>query len=716
MLISLAHLNTLIEPGNVTAEEAERLLTFIGFPIESTTPGADGDALLDVEVTSNRGDCLCHAGVAREVAAASGRRFLAPATTSVPPLGTVSEARASLAGLLVENRVPDACPLFTVRIIRGVKVGPSPAWLVARLAAVGQRSINNVVDVTNFVQSALGNPSHVFDWAKIRPGADGTKALIVRGAEKGEKLTLLDGKSVELRAGEIVVADGAGPSSLAGVMGGQDSGVTGTTTDVVLEVATWSPGRVRSAARRLQIRTDASHRFERFVDARTVDAASRRAAELIIQVAGGMLETAGSGVKAVGKPIPAAPTITFRPQRCRLVLGAGFTDDQIRTALGAQGVAIGNPGGESWACTPPDHRPDLKREIDFVEEVARTIGLEKIPLHERIAVRIAPPQSGEVATRELTRVLTGMGFFETVTVSFVSAKEAGLFCPKDWKTLRVSDSRRSDDGVLRPSAVASLLACRRANQHARAGAEGAVRLFELASIYGEAPEKTPARAPAGHVEQRTLTLIADAPAKGAGAGLDSAHSRRQAALRQVRAVVDGLVQAMMGKSARTEVRPEAPNCSGFDPDCSATIHVNGRPLGVMGLISAGALAHYELESPIAAAALDAPMLLEAYPPRELVTALPAFPATERDLSLVVDESLAWAEIDRCISSARPARMESLHFVGVYRGKPLDDGKKSVTLRMVFRDDTRTLRDDEVNSEVQRLIGETGKHLRAVVRV
>lgn len=715
MKISLAWVNAMLEPGDVSAAEAERLLTFVGFPIESAeevVAGGERDVRLDVEVTSNRGDCLSHAGVAREIAAASGRRLRVPG--AVLPTGG-GGAGAGIAGAVtLENRVSGAmgvggCPLFTLRLIRGVKVGPSPAWLARRLEAVGQRPINNVVDATNYVLFELGSPSHVFDLGKIRGGA-----VIVRGAEKGERLTLLDGKTVELRAGELVVADGAGASSLAGIMGGAASAVSGATTDVLLEVATWSPGPVRACARRLNLRTDASHRFERRVDARTVEAASRRVAQLIIETAGGTL---AEGVLSAGAALPAAAEIGFRPARCRVVLGAAFGDAQMRTALAAQGVEVSDGGAAvrgqaAWRCVAPGWRPDLLREEDLIEEVARTVGLDQIPVQEKVAVRATGPQGSELAVREMSRVLTGLGFYETVTFSFVRAKEAKPFTPPGVATLAVSDDRRGDEGTLRPSVVQSLIACRRANQHARSAAAGSVRLFEIASVYSET-------APGAHVETRNLALLMDLPTgEGGGGGGGGAFERRQRGLRLVRGVIEEVVSALRGPEAASRLVFEAGGLpwAALDASAGARVSLDGAALGVMGLLTPGALASAELEHPVGVAELGMAALVEGYPPRALVAALPAFPAVERDLSLVVDEAVTWGRVEGAVKGARPRWMEALGFVYTYRGKPLEAGKKSLTLRMTFREGTRTLRDEEVNGEVQGLIDRLGREIGAVVRV
>ncbi len=760
MKIALAWLNSLLRPGNVTAEEAERLLTFVGFPIESAEPVAlssgGTDTLLDVEVTSNRGDCLSHVGVAREIAAVGGpavpagqfatnRRQLIEPEIALPAGtgGPISDY------VTLENRVPGplgqpgggggggggvgGCPIFTLRLLRGVKVGPSPAWLVSRLEAIGQRSINNVVDATNYVLMELGSPSHVFDLAKIKgtgSGASGKPAIIVRPALAGEKLALLDGKTIDLKPGELVVADGLRPSSLAGIMGGSDSGVTTSTTDVLLEVATWAPGVIRRCARRLGFRTDASYRFERRVDPRTVDAASRRVASLILQTAGGTL---CEGVLTAGAPLPAPTVVALRPDRCRSVLGSGpgtagnpFDDAAMRTALAAQGVQIApqpatHRGQPAWSCTVPGWRPDITREEDLIEEVARTIGLDKIPVHERVAVRVAPPQSSELAARELTRVLTGLGFFETVTFSFVSAKSAKPFTPPGVTTLAVSDDRRGDEGTLRPSIIQSLLACRRANQAAKSAAPGDLRLFELASVYGESAPPNPS--PGKHLENRNLGLLLDLPqplpGKGSG-GADAGFARCQGGLRLVRGVIEELVTALHGPGAAARLAFDSGPMpfSVLDPDASARVSLDGHPLGVAGLLTPSALSTAGLEHPVVVAELNLADLLKGYPPRSQVTALPVFPAVDRDLSVVVDEATRWGTIQSTIrtTNPQPRWLESLRFVGTYRGKPLDAAKKSVTLRMVFRDQSRTLRDDEVNAEVDSVIATLGRSLGAVVRI
>ena len=704
MHIALGWLNSLLDRP-VTAEEAERALTFAGFPLESVTPvenGAAGDVLLDVEVTSNRGDCLSHLGVAREVAAATGRT-LKPAFTRPPADAAAWSAPAGTAAgatLRVENRVPGAagCPLFSARVIRGVAIGPSPAWLRERLVAVGQRPINNVVDATNYVAFELGNPSHVFDLAKLAhhaAGAAGAAAVVIRGAHAGEKLALLDGQTVELKAGELVVADAERAQSLAGIMGGAGSAVSDATRDVLVEVAAWVPGLIRKAARRLMIRTDASHRFERFVDPRTVAEASDRLVALITQIAGGTVDPARL---LAGEALPGTTVIRFRPTRARQLLGAAFDDARLRAALEAQQFGVRDEGG-AWACTVPAHRPDVRIEQDLIEEVARTIGLDQIPVHERVAVAVTPPQTSERAVRELTRVLTGAGFEETVTFSFVGEKAVKAFAPAGRGLLAVSDERRKGEGVLRPSVLPSLLACRRVNQDHRAAEAGSVRLFELSSVFSET-------APGRHEERRVLALLADGPARDPETGSTKAFDRQRAGVRLMRGVIERVVEALAGPAARSGLRvdPVEPTSAAFDPGAAARVTLDGKTLGHYGLLSAETLRQHDLAGVVGltGAELDLPGLLAAFPPRSLVHALPQFPAVERDVNIVMDFPRRWAEVEAAVEAAR--RDGALKFVEDYRfvslfPDPKHAGKKRVLVRFVFRDPARTLTGEEVEAQM-----------------
>jgi phenylalanyl-tRNA synthetase beta chain len=346
MLTSVAWLNRYLSPPTLTAEEAEHVLTHVGFPIESREALPSGDTRLDVELTSNRGDCLCHVGLAREIAAATGRALVVPPPPKVAPSGTKVGSVTSVENLAAGT---GGCPRFTARVIRGVKVGPSPKWLADLLEAVGLRPISNVVDVTNFINFELGHPCHVFDLDALAG-----HRLIVRRARANEAVTALDGRTHRMNPDELVVADAEKAVSIAGVMGGLESGVSAKTTNVLFEMATWDPVAVRRAARRLDIRTDASHRFERYVDARDLEWASLRAAALIAELGGGeLLEgmiDAGGGV-----PLPRRTVIVLRPARVEHVLGMAVPAER-----GGGGVGVGAGGGAPLHGAAPSARPDAR--------------------------------------------------------------------------------------------------------------------------------------------------------------------------------------------------------------------------------------------------------------------------------------------------------------------------------------------------------------------
>ncbi len=702
MHCSIRWLNRYLSPGDVSAAEAERVLTDMGLPIEEHVALPSGDTMIDVEVTSNRGDCLAHLGLAREVAAGTGRTLVKPSFDE--PARTGGPASQALA---LTNTTPEACPLFTAQVLKGVKVGPSPAWLVECLEAVGQRSINNVVDVTNFITFELGHPCHVFDLRKLA-GA----SLVIRWAREGEKLRTLDGRDRVLKADELVVADAQRAQSLAGVIGGADSEVDARTTDVVLEMATWDPVTIRRAARRLAIRTDAGHRFERIVDAREIDHAARRAAALLHELAGGQLL---DDILAAGQPLKPHTVITLRPQRTRDLLGIDIPDALQSELLSRLEITPSpshplthspthSPSYQSY--TIPPFRPDLTREIDLIEEIARTNGLDAVPILERMPIVARHPQGSESAVRAIGHVLGGLGFYETVTFTFVTEAQARPFLPPGLRLLAVDDERRAHEPCLRPSVLPSLLACRRTNQNGQVEQPGGVRLWEIASVFAELDK------PGRHqVENRNLTLLMDVP----GEGRKRSAEDRQRGLRLMRGSVEAVVRALAGAEAVPEVKPAKPCQDGFDGSAYADVLLRGQRLGAFGQIDQRTQQAYDLEVPLLGAEINLDALVALFPPRALTHALPAFPSIERDLSFVVAEETAWAQLRSLVEHTRPDLLEQLTFVGTYRGPQTGPGKKSVTLRLRFRAPDRTLRHEEVDPQVESLVAAAKAQLAAELR-
>jgi phenylalanyl-tRNA synthetase beta chain len=691
MHISVSWLNRCLQPATLTADEAEHALMSLGFPSESRTELPGGDTCLDVEVTSNRGDVLCHAGMASEIAAASGRTVRLPEVAMPSP-----DAEPASAVIAVESADHVACPLFTARVIRGVKVGPSPQWLREALESCGQRSISNVVDVSNFIAMESGNPCHVFDLAKLEGGK-----LVIRAARAGEKLTTLDGKARTLAGDELVVADASRPQSLAGVIGGADSQVTESTVDVVLEMATWDPVAVRRASRRHAVRTEASHRFERVVDARTIEAAAERAAALIVQVAGGR-RCAGS-VDA-GAPLEHLRVVSLRAARCNAVLGSGLSREEMASILRRLGIAVSLDGQGTLLCTIPANRRDLTREVDLVEEIARVRGLDAIDVRTSIPVSVRPPQASESARRELGAVLTGLGFNETVSFSFVTREAATGFLPEGMRLVEVSEERRKAEPACRPSVIPGLLACRRENQHGGVRVPGGVRLFEIASTFAQ-----DARGAA--TERTCLSMLVDVPVSGKSASVEE----RQTGLRLLRGAVESIVRALAGASATVLLKEASPRCAGLDAMGFALVMLDGREIGMAGFASASQLAAYELGAPVAVAELDLATLLASYPPRAVIALPPEFPGIERDVSLIVDEQVTWERIRDHVDACRSPMLERISFVGAFRGKQIGAGRKSVTVRLAYREPSRTLRHEEIDGPVQQLIESMKSGLGATLR-
>lgn len=691
MHISVSWLNRCLQPATLTADEAEHALMSLGFPSESRTELPSGDTCLDVEVTSNRGDVLCHAGMAAEIAAASGRTVRLPEVAAPAP-----DAEQASSVIAVENPDHVACPLFTARVIRGVKVGPSPQWLRDALESCGQRSISNVVDVSNFISMEMGNPCHVFDLAKL----DGAR-LVIRRAHAGEKLTTLDGKARTLAGDEVVVADASRAQSLAGVIGGAESQVTEATVDVVLEMATWDPVAVRRASRRHAVRTDASHRFERVVDARTIEAAAERAAAMIVQVAGGRRCAGSVDVGAAMQPLH---VIALRASRCNAVLGSALSREEMATILKRLSIAVSLDGQGTLLCTVPANRRDLTREIDLVEEIARVRGLDAVEVRTSIPVSVKPPQASESARRELGAVLTGLGFTETVTFSFVSREAAAAFLPEGLRLVEVSEERRKAEPACRPSVMPGLLACRRANQHGGVRVPGGVRLFEIASVFAQ-------DASGRATERACLSMLVDVPVAGKSASVED----RQTGLRLLRGAIESAARALAGAGAVVSFKEASPRCAGFDASGFASVLLDGREIGLAGFVSQGQLAAYELNAPVAVAELDVAALLACYPPRSMIVLPPEFPGIERDVSFIVGEEVTWERIRGHIDGCASPLLERVSFVGTFRGKQIGAGKKSVTVRFAYRDPSRTLRHEEIDGPVQQIVESMKADLGATLR-
>ncbi|MFM1903108.1 MAG: Phenylalanine--tRNA ligase beta subunit, partial [Planctomycetota bacterium] len=463
MIISASWLADYVQVSTTTAQLVERL-ALAGLNHEATTRVGDDEAI-ELEVTSNRPDCLGHIGVAREVAVLLGRPL------SVPDPRPLEAGPPAAADVTVAIESPEICPFYSARVIRGVRVGPSPGWLVERLATLGVASVNNVVDVTNYVMLETGQPLHAFDLAKLRGGR-----IVVRRAREGEPFTAINHKTYSLDERMCVIADDERPVALAGVMGGADSEISATTGDVLIESAQFAPLPVRVAARSLVLASGSSYRFERGPDPAMVDWASRRAAALILELAGGVLD---QGVVTAGKLASAPALIPLADERVGEVLGVEVPVERQRTILLALGFKPDPEKGHRWQA--PSWRRDCFREIDLVEEIARIEGYERVPENVAITARPVELSARERTIRRAGELLVGHGFCEAMTRSVVDASLSALASP--WaaaEPLVISPALVRGADQLRRSLLPSLLEARGGN--VAVGVTDA-DLFEIARGY-----------------------------------------------------------------------------------------------------------------------------------------------------------------------------------------------------------------------------------------
>jgi phenylalanyl-tRNA synthetase beta chain len=677
MKISLEWLNQYL-PGalrEVGAERASEALMNGGLPVESIETSPQ-DVVIDVEVTSNRADCLSHVGVGRELAGLLGREFIA-----VKPVVHESPKSASSA-TSVAIQASDLCPYYSARLIRGVNVGPSPAWMVRRLEAIGLRSINNIVDVTNYVLMELGQPLHAFDFDKLAGGK-----IVVRRAAKGEKLMSIDGKMRELLPEMLVIADAANPVAIAGVMGGKETEVSGATVNVLLESARFDSLCIRKTSRALALRSDSSYRFERGIDPTLAELASLRAAQLILEIAGGELL---SGAAVAGEASFRPKSLSLRLSKIQSVLGIEVPANEAVQALGRLGFA---PilSGDAIQCTVPSWRQDVSIEVDLVEEVARLIGYGRIPVRQAIEIHLTPPQLDLKAIEQIRSSLVASGYYEALTFSWVTDALKDDFKPENAiGLLRADDAVRKDNAHLRPSMLPGLLEAVRRNE--TVGNSG-VKLFEIGSVFwirepgmGEDP------------------AIAEARHVGIIGSTD---------YREVRGAVEALLESLDPARA---VRITANSAAGFARGAAGLIQWGQWPIGYIGRVDKRIVDKLGLREAPIAAELYLELLINGAQWLPQVKELAKFPPVKRDLSLVVAEKVRYAQIQSLVAELKLPNLEAVEYVTTYRGKPIAAGSKSVTLELVFRSETATLTSEEVESSVQRVVGAAKEKVGAELRV
>jgi phenylalanyl-tRNA synthetase beta chain len=667
-------------------EELTERLTISGLNLEGLEKiGADW--AIDLEVTSNRPDCLGHVGVAREVAVL----WDLPLQLSSPvpqATGPTVEGQTS-----VTVACPKLCHRYTARVIRGVKIGPSPQWLADRLRVLGIAVINNVVDISNYVMMECGQPLHVFDFSKL----SGCQ-IRVRESLPGESFSAIDHRQYELAAGTCVIADAEKVVALAGVMGGAESEVSATTTDLLIEAADFSPLSVRNTARQHHLHSPSSFRFERGVDWPGIDWASRRCCELILQHAGGELAT---GMVDVGETPAPRSEIKLRFNQLKRVLGIAVCPDRAREILTALG------GRETHACDhcvkviPPTWRADLSREIDLIEEVARIHGYDKIPEDTSVKLASSARSREDVVWEAVGDTLVAMGFNEAITLSAVPREWIDCFQP--WTTadpLVTATPVLRRANCLRQSLVPSLLATRKANESL---SNPVIELFEIANVYLPQPEGMP-------TELRLLSVTS-------GGGFF-----------ELKGVLEGLLQKFV-PGLQLVVEPWEDRMFVADRGCRLSIApenqqgskqqeatLDEHPWGILGELSSWGLEQFKLRKGTSVAEIDLGPLVNLTQRVRTAGHISPYPAVDRDLNVVVSESVRWAEVERITRTHAGDCLEHIEYRETYRDPGrLGEGKKSLLFTIQLRSTEATLtraQADQVRSQiVAALDQELGGQLR-----
>jgi len=670
MKISLNWLNDYIKTDK-SAEQVAEILSDVGFPCEGIEKLAD-DTVIDVEVTSNRGDCLGYIGVARELAAATGKELIIPKIELDESEKDVTEFAE------VQIDEPDLCGRYTARVIEGLKVGPSPDWLKKRLEAVGMRSVSNVVDATNYAMLETGQPPHAFDYDKIAQGK-----IIVRKAHAGERIVSIDGTQCELSTEMLVIADPSGPVGVAGVMGGLDSEVSEKTTKILLEDAYFNPVSIRTTSRKLGLPSEAAFRFERTVDIENVDWASKRTAQLMIQVGGGKV---AKGVIDVYPAKSEQKKVTLRLSRLNKLLGIEVPAEKAMKILSALSF-VPKVKDDLVTCTVPSWRSDVYREVDLIEEVARVHGYDKVPTERKIKIEVVPADPRNKFAESVRTYLNACGFYETINVGFVDESIAGLFSQIGAKGhLSVRDELRKSASLLRQTLIGSLLGVLKTNANAK---NLPCRIYEIADTFVPTEQQD-----GGLPIQKTkLAMVCDGD------------------FRDLRGVVEGLVNSI-SRDAQVDFAP----ADLIWAQTGAEILLNSQSVGTAGVVSqevSDKLGFKDM-SPCAVE-LDFEMLMSLAGGAIKVNPIPRFPAIQRDLSIIVDEGIRWADIIKAVESKACAELEDIQFVGIYRGKGIPSGRKSVTFTLRFRDEDGTLTHETVDGFEADIVQSLNKSTKAELR-
>ena len=666
----------------------------VGQPFAEYLGRPSGDVVYDLEITPNRPDLNSVIGIAREISAVTGNPLKLPdVSSSIPiPPGPDTCGVDDLVAVRIEDT--ELCPRYTARVVRSVKIGPSPDWLKAALEKLGIRSISNVVDVTNYVMLETGQPLHAFDYHLLAASAGNRPTIVVRRAAEGEKFTTLDGQERALTNQMLLIADEIKPIALAGVMGGQNTEINEKTADVLIESAYFKPQNIRATSKQLELRTEASYRYERGADIGICDWASQRAAQLILQTADGQ---PAAGVVDVYLH-PAAPKeITLRHHKVCELLGAKITPAQNVKHLRRLGLEVPVENTDEYCIARiPTFRVDLKGEVDLIEEITRLHGVDNIrSTPPRGAVGSNPYDTLHDALAEVRRILTGLGLNEAQGQTLISSKSVGVGA-----AVPLANPLSSDMDVLRPSLLPGLLEALRQNL---ARKNSNVALFELGRVF--IPDT------AGVREERRVSMALTGLRNPPFWSGDDREAKFD--IYDCKGALEEFL-AQLGLRGMTYTRRQDSTTLYVE---SATIQLGKNTLGELGQLSPALAREYDLRDAVLLAELNLDLLL-TLARRDLgktFKPLPAFPAIRRDIAMLVPDATSHEAVLSTVRQTKPQNLEGVELFDIFRGKNVPAGQKSMAYAFTYRSAERTLTDAEVNTTHEKVVEQFRRNLQAVLR-
>jgi len=628
-------------------------LTNAGLVVADIQPVED-DFCLDVEVTSNRPDCLGVIGIAREIAAVVGASVQLPETNYI----SIDIEVSKLISIAVEE--PILCPHYTARVVRHITVKPSPEWMQKRLKCIGLRPVNNIVDITNYVMMETGQPLHAFDLDKLSD-----QKIIVRRAKSGEEIVAINGARRALFHDMLVIVNGKRPVAIAGIMGGKDTEVSELTRNILLECAQFEPRQVRRTSKVTGIASDSSYRFERGIDPEGIELASKRAVKLIKDLAEGEIAKGAIDIRSERYE---RKKITLRIERLNKVLGTEIKRAVASDILKRLQFNILNEVDTFIDVEVPSYRGDVYREIDLIEEIARIYGYNNIPTKTSISVRGSVKSKYEIVEDSVRQFLIGIGFYEVKTFGIVDTsplQSVNLWSDK--VGIDIVNPLRQEESRLRTCLLPSLIRTKIYNMNH--GMEQ-VRIFEIAKVY-LAGEKLPE-------EKTCLSILAD---------MD---------FLDLKGIVESLLMSL-GITSKCEWMTFAGSIL-FKADKSAKIQLGNNILGYIGEAK-----ELEFKTPPCMVELDLDLLVKMSNFSKYFQTLSQYPPVLRDLAIIVDEEVTWVSIEKCIAAANISFMMAVKFFDIYRGKQIPSGKKSIAFNLCFQAPDRTLRNDEVDVAQQAIL-------------